>query len=408
MRLFVLLIEKNVLEQIRDIKRNILMIILPMAIFFCLYLYFQSNNIELNFINPIHMGIILEDDSIYSQMLVNDFQSKGELSDFFLLEQGDEESIMDAFDKHELDGTIRIPEDFVTSLMYFDYQPMEINIHQDDPVTTMILYNAFTAYEKYILSVEKGISAFYDVFRDQVDKEDYWAYNDALSIELIMAMINRNDMYDFKPVINIPAAATGTYYYVALTIMFVMLLSLFLSIQLIEERKSQTFLRLNTTKISIGHYLTSKVFANGMIVFGAYLIWSIIFSLFSDDTASLLLPKSLLFMLLLSFTSVIIGSCITLIVGHATDMVLLSSVFVFFSGVLGGSIIPMHFMPEGLKKLSAFTPNYHLIRHMLFISGEIRYDGFWTIISILFGIGILGFALLFAGYTRVVRRGSIG
>ncbi len=83
MGMFGLLMKKNVLEQLRDLKRNSLFIFLPVAIFACFYFYYQINDVEMSFVKPMKVGVVLEDDSVYSQMLVNDFGSKKTWLTFF-------------------------------------------------------------------------------------------------------------------------------------------------------------------------------------------------------------------------------------------------------------------------------------------------------------------------------------
>ncbi len=406
MKLFMLLIGKDVLEQMRDIRRNSLFIILPIAIFLCLYAYFQVNDIELNFIKPIEVGVVVEDETVYSQMLVNDFESKKELSEFFVLTQGKYNELKPKFDNKDLDALIIIPKDFVRSLMYFEYKPMDILIYNEDPIKTMVMYNAFIGYERYILSVEKGVTAFYNVFRNQVEKDDYWEYNDALSVELIMTMINRNQMYEFEPIMNIPPSISGDYYYISISVMFIFLLSLFVSINMISERKNQAFLRLNTTRVSVIHYLMAKTASNWIIVFSAYLIWSSFYAIFTNQITMLFNMELILLIIIATLTSVVVAMLVTVITHNESDMILISSVFVFFSGILGGSIIPIHYMPEGLKLLSEFTPNYVLIRSMLFAFRGFHYDEYWLLVALMLSIGTTSFVIMIYRYRLLVGRGE--
>jgi len=407
MNMFMQLVGKNVLEQVRDLKRSLLLLCIPMAIFICINTYFQVNDIEFNFVRPIHVGVAVEDESIYSQMLVNDFKSMEDFSKFFVIEQGDSQHVKRAFNKGQLDAYLIIPESYVKDLMNFDYNPMEVKIDQSDPVTAMILHNAFLAYERYIFSVEKGVTSFYQVLHGQVANEVYWDYNNALSIELIMTMINREQMYEYHPLVDIPSSTSGDYYFIAISIMFIFLISLFLGVSLIEEVNSSSFRRLMTTRINLKVYLLAKVTAMTLFTLVTFLIWTGIYSI-ATRKGFIFIQTSLITTILLT---IIVASIISLLLAgliHSeSNMVLFAGVFVFLNGILGGSIIPVQYMPEGLRGVSEWTPNFLIIRSVLFRLSGISYPGnLWLMIGLLV-VSLIGFLVMVRLVDYRIRRGKV-
>ena len=407
-KMFILLINKNVVEQCRDIKRNSLFIVLPIAIFICFYAYFQVNEVELTFVQPMNVGVALEDDTIFSQMLVDDFENKKDLSKVFVLEQDSLEVLQPKFDNNNLDALITIPDGFVKALMSFDYLPMEIQINNDDPVKTMILYNGFLGYERYISSVEKGVTSFYNVFRDEVEAQEYWEYNDALSVDLIMTVLSRSEMYEFKPIVDIPSVISVKYYFVAITIMFIFFLSLFTGLDLLREVKSQAFSRLLTTKVSMTTYMWSKIISHVLVIVVIVAIWSTMFSLISGESIFFDQFHMVILLLLFIILAVVIGLFMTLIIPNEEDLLLFSSVFVFFNAIVGGSIIPIHYMPEGLKTIAKITPNYMMIRLFLYLENNIKVDGLLIIELGLILIIVIGSYFLSKLYQVKMRRGNHG
>ncbi len=399
-----LLISKNVLEQVREIKRNSLLFFLPIAIFFCLFFYFKVNDIEVNFIKPLQVGVVLEDKTVYTQMLVDDFESKKDLSRFFQLREGEESEIKEAFKSGELDGMIVIPDGFFTALLSFDKRPMEISIHNDDPIKATILYNGFLAYEEYIISVEKSISSFYENFRPQVSKEGFHAYNDALSIELIMMMLNRNDLYEFHEIVEIPSASSLDYYFVAMLVMFVFLMALYLGTAWIYERHSNVFLRLTLTRVKAYEYIISRFLADWSVMAIVVSFWYILFGIFSENGNLSL--KGYFFVLVLSLGSVGITGVIALIVNEISDMALISTMVVFFGSVLGGSIIPIHYLPDSLKTIGSWTPNFLMIRTILFLNAGVKDSRTSIVIGGLIISIILSFFLVTQAYKKGFRRGD--
>ncbi len=406
MGMFGLLMKKNVLEQLRDLKRNSLFIFLPVAIFACFYFYYQINDVEMSFVKPMKVGVVLEDDSVYSQMLVNDFGSKKDLADFFQLIEGERSRLEADFAEGQLDALAIIPSGFVKSLMSFDENPVRIIIRDEDPVRTMILHNAFKGYERYITSVEKGVTSFYHVFREEVDPDIYWEYNDALSVELIMTALNRNGMYGFDSIVDIPSAVSVKYYFIALTVMFVFVLSLFSGISLVRESKSQSFMRLRTTSVSLTMYLFAKVLSYGLMILVTLAVWIAIFGLFTGEWMFLGTPGPMLLMVSAILLSVVTSMVIAVMLGDEQELMLVSSIFIFFSAIVGGSIIPLHYMPEGLRKLAYATPNFHLIKAFLYMDAGYEVQGYELAVPVMLLAACAGTFLLSHSFHQRIRRAS--
>ncbi len=399
-----LLIGKNILEEIRDIRRNSLFFFLPIAIFFCLFLYFKVNDIEVNFIKPLQVGVVVEDETIYTQMLVDDFESKKDLSRFFILREGQADDIEEAFNQGQLDGMIVIPEGFFAALLYFDEKPMEISIRNDDPIKATILYNGFLAYEQYIISVEKSIIAFYESFRPQVSKEDYYAYNDALSIELIMMMLNRNDLYDYEEIVELPSASSLNYYFVAMMVMFVFLMALFLGTRWISERQADVFSRLRLTRVKAYEYVVSRFIGDWMVIGILVGGWFLLFALLSGTGGMTL--KAFLFVMILALGAIGVSGLIALFLNELSDMVLISTMVVFFGSVLGGSIIPIHYLPDSLKAMGEWTPNFIGIRTILFLDSGISDSRTPLVVMGIVMICLLSMLALTWYYGSGIRRWS--
>lgn len=407
MKLFILLIYKNVIEQLRDVKRNSMLFIIPIAIFICFYGYFSLSEVELSFIKPIQVGVVIDDDTFYSQMLVDDFASKNELAKFFSLVQDDEALLRQRFENKELDGLVIIPEGYVDALVRFQNLPMEITIHNTDPLKTMILYNAFKGYEQYIQGIEVAIDAFYQGFYPQVESSVFYEYNDALSFELLSMVLNRQEMYTVDRLVDLPSVISITYYFIAITVMFTLYIALFAAVSLVEESREDSFMRMLTTKINLVHYIIAKgisyVLFIILIVFG----WSGIFSLVSKKAFFFNSVEICIFFMLFVILAVLFSMLLTLFFTNVQDVVLFSSVFIFFTAIIGGSIIPIHYMPKGLSNISKVTPNYLAIKQMLMIHTGHLQGVSWVYAMMSFAIVLIAIVLI-NGYKYQIRRGSHG
>lgn len=407
MKLFILLIYKNVIEQLRDVKRNSMLFIIPIAIFICFYGYFSLSEVEVTFVKPIQVGVVIEDETFYSQMLVDDFASKKELAQFFSLVQGDEVELREQFKNKELDGLVIIPEGYVDALVRFKNYPMEIMIHNNDPLKTMILYNAFKGYEQYIQGIEVAIDAFYQGFYPQVESSIYHEYNDALSFELLSMVLNRQEMYSVNRLLNLPSVISITYYFIAITIMFILYIALFAAVSLVEESKDDAFLRLLTTKINLVHYILAKGISYVVFILIIVMGWTGIFSLISGEAFFFKTPELFGFLILFIALAVCLSMCLTLLFNNVQDVILFSTVYIFFTAIIGGSIIPIHYMPKGLSRISKVTPNYIAIKEMLLLSVGQNENFFMMVLTMLVLIISVGFILM-KGYHFQIRRGNHG
>jgi ABC-2 type transport system permease protein len=67
------------------------------------------------------------------------------------------------------------------------------------------------------------------------------------------------------------------------------------------------------------------------------------------------------------------------------NVILVSNIYIFINAIIGGSIIPIHYMPNALRKIAIITPNYWMIKGMLYLDSGYRYT---------YGIIIMGVFVL--------------
>jgi len=405
MKMVFLLYIMNVKEVFRDLKRNLLYFFLPIVIFVGFFSYYQINKVELNFIKPITVGVIVEEETIFAQMLIDDFTSKKELSQFFRLVQAEPSQLRTMFEQKEIDAIVTIPQNFVSSLMSFSYLPIQVIMHQDDPVKTLILYQGFRGYERYIQSVEKAVSAFYNEFYPLADEITYWEYNDALSIELIMTVLNRADLFMFEKITDIPSIISRDYYFIALTLLFIFYFSVVYTVVLFGEIKSQVFQRLMVTKLTVVHYLNSKIMVMLSLLGILVSMWTFLYSIFFKEPF-FFRGKLAIALLVICLLSIEINLLLALWIRKVQEYFMITNCLIFFNAIVGGSIIPIHFMPESLKFVAKFTPNFYGIKVFLLLKNDVPlpFYGLLTLGTlVLCGL----YLVIVLGYTAVLKGGRI-
>jgi ABC-type uncharacterized transport system permease subunit len=71
------------------------------------------------------------------------------------------------------------------------------------------------------------------------------------------------------------------------------------------------------------------------------------------------------------FVAIIFSVSYSIFIGgifkNQESILLVGNIFNFIAALIGGSIIPLQFLPASVQRFSVFTPNYWFIRGLLFI-----------------------------------------
>lgn len=395
MRNSILLIQKDLLLQLRLFRRNSMLFLVPILLFLAFWGYYQVSDMELNFISPIRVGIVVEDDSEYSRLLVSDFTGKQELSQFFAMQVAEKKIIETRYQAGELDAYVRIPANFAQSLLTFSDNPIIVKLHTQDPVKTMILKNAFSAYNNYIAIVENEVEDFYHRFYvEQKNPYDtYIQYNYGLSIALIRSVLNRDRMYRYQAVVDIPRVYSDSYYFGALIILFILFMAWIACFDLIQEFKAKITSRLLITETSAVAYLFSKLVGNSLMILGFSYGWALLYHWGSGRPFFFAGVKTNLLLWVFSGSCVVVGQFMALFIRNERHISLLAGFFVFANAIFGGLLIPIHYMPIGLRKVARFLPNNYVQRAFLFEYVDLEYEAYWLLVGSLLGISLLLFGL---------------
>ncbi len=396
------LLKKNTLEMVREKRRNMGMFLLPILLFAFIYLFFSSSQVEGNFVEPMNIGIIDNDSSMYSKMLINNYKDNEAFSEFVTIHTGESKMIYENFQAGELDAVLDIPQNFADSLMYFEHMPIQVSISYKNPIKAVLLKNVLKSYEDFITSVEVGVVVLYDTLKDLgFSQEEITFYNNAISYDLIFTAIGRNQFFDFKELIHVPSTSSMTYFFTAIIMMFLLYISLFIAIDLIRENENRSLNRLKLTNISMFQYLLSKLLAASIYIFIYVILWyGLIEMIYGSIYHSIM---NLLFVYTCILVSVSLAMLLSSLFKSEENMILFGNVFIFINAVIGGSIIPIHFMPKVIQSLAQWTPNYWMIRGLLYIETGYQIIHGYKIMGIFVLLSIALLLLSHKRYSKVVK-----
>jgi ABC-2 type transport system permease protein len=391
-REFTLVFYKNFIGQIRQVRRNLMLFLVPILIFVFISIFFSLNKVEESFMKSLSIGVIDKDKTMYSDVLINSFEENDSFTNFINVSIGDENKLTNEFYDNKYDALLTIPAGFIENLMYFDYDPINVMINYKNPITAMLLKNAMIGYEKYITSVEVGVSTLYNkMYNLGFSNEEINSYNNLISTKLIFMALNRNKFFKSNEIVNVPAVSSIKYFFLSIIIMFLMYISVFAAINLIKEREDRCFERLKLSRISIYNYIIGKAISTTTFIFIIVAIWYILFVFFTDYSFS----NNIIYQGFFMFENILFDVAVAILVSSLFEkeeaVVLFSNVFVFINGIIGGSIVPIHYMPTVIQKIAIVSPNYWMLKGFLYIDSNYR---IYDCIYIALAIGIISIIMV--------------
>lgn len=188
------------------------------------------------------------------------------------------------------------------------------------------------------------------------------------------------------------------------TIMFVFFIMISMVSTFIKDRDSGMTARLTSTPLPPIHYLFGKWIPYMIFV----MVQITILLLFGKLVYDVPLREPLLLIILaifLTFTVTGIGLALALIVKTDNMGIAMTQVLSLGGAMLGGLWMPIEMMPDFLKTISKFLPQYWA--HQAFtdtMAGTMKTNDFTVTIFILFIFGMIGFTIALIRYPQFLKQ----
>lgn len=352
----------TLIKELKELAANkkIWIVILTVLIIIIIGTSYGRKNTESMSSDILKLGIINNDKSSYSDLLLSYFNSSQTFSSFVTVMKGESEEIKDSFQKGELDIYLEIPEDFAKNMIQMEHSPINVTINIEDTTKALIFQNILKSYEKYIASVEVNAVGLYDVMeQDGMSQELIDKTNRTISLDLIFTALGKETFFDFKPVSKFPTTTVIQYYMIALLIMTMMYGGLFVGFGLLREIKLGTFNRIRTTQLQLYQFVFAKM-----------LLITALFTVSGTFVINWIADKSITVeVILLGFAISLF--CVTFAVflsaffNTTQRFILVGNLLIFYCIVIGGGIIPIRFLPQNIIRLSKMTPNYYMVKGII-------------------------------------------
>lgn len=314
---------------------------------------------------PLKMGVVNEDSSEYSGLIVEYFKNNKSFNTVVQIIIGSKEEIIEQFEEGVLELYLTIPEGFIENMMYIENTPIKVKIRGENPATTLLLKKALESYEKYITAVEINAVGLADIMEDSgADKKQIKKNNLDITLSLIMTALGKEYLFELEEIDLYPGTGLGHYYF--LSILFICLFygSSTIGLQMIKEGSNGTLNRMRVAGVHMITIILSKVFCGSSLLFIAFTIPYVLESIINGKSISIL---TLLFLLLSIIFCTVLSVLVSGVVKSKEKFIMVTNILGFFTIILGGGILPVMYLPNALMVLSKGMMNYWFIKGFLLL-----------------------------------------
>lgn len=278
----------------------------------------------------------------------------------------DENEAVSLLKKGKLTGFIRIPDNFVESIMKMENVPL-VYVTSSAPQRfgSMLLYEVATTISDTVAETQRGIYGMQRLARDRGKTKGLSHNTDLLNIEYITSVLNRSNMVEIEYIGISGGLSLGAYFVCGGVMMFLLLWGISASSFLLKKDRS-----LETLLISKGQSPYSQAVCE---YFSYLLMTSVTFLLFAfiggtvfqsvktgiPELDGSYLSHYILFAIGILPAIALIASLQFFLYEAVTGTVgtiLLQFVYALGSGYICGCLYPSYFFPVSLQKIASLLP----------------------------------------------------
>ncbi len=296
--------------------------------------------------------------------------------------------------KNKIDFIIVIPEGFTKNLI--NMKETEISYYKN-PLKTVSPKIA----EEFLKTLKDLINYLIFYFREEINEikirvKKKEPLNKIVDSSLISKIENKiKNLISLKDEIKIKVKERKRkgkklnfflFIYPALSFFFLLFFAQSAVIVSVGEKKSSFYKRLLISNFSPTCYTISKIISISLFISGI----EGLFFLFGYLLFNINFPNILILFVFIFISSLLLSSLFYLFsffTDNEKTYSLFTTTIIMFSGIFGGSFLPVELFPKTLKAISKFSPVYHLQKMIFSISNgdlEIRRFGILALTAFLF------------------------
>ncbi len=369
-------------------------IILSFAFFILVYVLFSSlfSNfmVEKRLLDQVNIGIVDEEESFLSGMLIQNFEKNDQFSSLFSFIRGSEDELLTLYNNNEMSAIVYIPKSFTDSLLYYENTPLRMTLNPNFPLKNTVLESIMSSYSTYIKAVDVATYSLYNTLKTEgLGEVELDEVNDKFSLNMVMTALNRNTLFEYKTIDTFPSSTSKDYFLYSIIILIILFTATSGSSLLSKELSDSCISRYKVSGHNMFQFVSSKVLVMTINIFLSLLPFIAILKFLNKslDVASFSFMVAFIITVIMFFTS------ISLLLGiifnkHEMNM-LFSTLVTLLLGIIGGNFIPIQLMPKFIQDLSSFTPNYWVLKNFLYINADTNFNTSILIVSIFISLTIV-------------------
>ncbi len=404
MGVFIALVKKDIKLVFADVKAVVMMIFVPF-LFIALFSGVADSLMEdAHFIKPFDIAVADKEDSVMTRILIEQLKGTGMFSNLIT---ADEDTCRRMVSGNEVAAAVVIPEDFTSSIDMGENKPVEVIGNLKQSFRARIVYNIIDSASTLVCAGQASMNTVYHYDKEAgIRNRELWDRFQETADQMLRFAVTRRSFFAETAGVRVFDVTPGEYMTAALLSVFLMFTGLPVARIQIYERVSGVHARILTPMAGNLRILASKTvvtfFAGGiqfMVVFAAS--WFFLGNYWRGSiSAALQITLAVLFSV--SCWAVLVASVSS--TPAAADMT--GSLGILLMAAAGGSIYPLHRMPEAVRYISGITVNrWAMEGYMSVFSSTGGVDTSRYVLYIA-GVGALMLAVsLLAEAVRAYRQG---
>jgi ABC-2 type transport system permease protein len=352
---FMALLKNDIKLFLRDWKACILLLAAPLF-FISFFTYALSPYLEKSsFIEPFPIAVADRENTTQTRILINQLEEIAIFSEVMVVDE--EEALRSLADK-EVGGVIIIPEDFTNSVAIGENKPVTVVGNGAMPLQAYIVKSTAQSASNLVSAAQGAINTIwhYDTEAGLSDNEMDARFSEAV-MDSMLAALARTSIFVSEETADEYTVTPAEYFTAALIVVFMMFAGMPGMKMLVTERTSGITSRLAAAPVRIWKVVLSKLLVSVMLLvvqFGIIIfLTSRVFSNYWGAPAKDVLRLFGGMILAVSAWSVFTAS----VSPTPASADIIGNLGILLMAVLGGSIYPLTSMPEGIRRISAFTIN---------------------------------------------------
>lgn len=369
---------KNMLA---DVKVVGLLFIVPLLLLFLFGYVLAPYFKEESQFEKIDLALINQDNSQETQMMIQHFLNNEYVKRSVRLTQLHEEGARQMLADDKVSAVIIIPEGFSRDIERGINTPVTVLGNPARPLQAALVRTLMESGADMVTAAQSGVNTIYTYMaRAGVSQEELQSAFRESVLQFTLQTLNRQEMWEKTSVSLYGDVSMQQYYLVTIGIIFVLCSGLVgvrmgtSDSRLLERRlRSQG---IGSFQFVIVRWITLSIFvAIPYFYYFGILAWMMRASY--QGEISYLLIMSLVFPLTVSALFTTVFTCLK----NMATINLASFVLIIGMSVVGGTIIPLAYLPLWVEKFQYISLNYWLAQAIF--SSFFNGDGFWTSLIVL-------------------------